>query len=97
MRRLLCVDRNRPLCELSGLGVRGFCEGRITRYTVSVTPIKRITAFRLDADLLGAMRRLHERDGISLSEQARRSLRPWLEVKGVLKPERVRARSRKRT
>jgi len=51
----------------------------------------------LDADLLDAMRRLQERDGISLSEQARRSLRPWLEAKGVLKPKRVRAQSWKRT
>jgi len=62
-----------------------------------VTTLKRITAFRLDADLLDAMRRLQERDGISLSEQARRSLRPGLQAKGVLKPDHVRARSRKRT
>lgn len=46
---------------------------------------KQLTALRLDAELLDAMKRLQERDGISLSEQIRRALRPWLESKGVLK------------
>jgi len=44
-----------------------------------------LTAFRVDRDLLQAMNLLQERDGISLSEQMRRALRPWLEKKGVLK------------
>jgi uncharacterized protein (DUF4415 family) len=47
---------------------------------------KSLTAFRVDADMMDAMRRLQERDGIGLSEQMRRALRPWLESKGVLKP-----------
>jgi hypothetical protein len=46
---------------------------------------KELTAFRVDAELMDAMRRLQERDGISFSEQMRRALRPWLEAKGVLK------------
>ncbi len=46
---------------------------------------KQITAFRLDTDILDAMQKLQDREGISLSEQARRALRPWLEAEGVLK------------
>jgi uncharacterized protein (DUF4415 family) len=49
-----------------------------------MTPPKQLTAMRLDNDLLEAMRRLQERDGISFSEQMRRALRPWLESKGVI-------------
>jgi uncharacterized protein (DUF4415 family) len=61
-----------------------------------MTPPKQLTALRLDGDLLEAMRRLQERDGISFSEQMRRALRPWLESKGVIKKaERKRAASRK--
>ena len=63
-----------------------------------VTPAKQLTALRLDADLLEAMRRLQERDGISFSEQMRRALRPWLESKGVIKKaEGKRAVTRKRS
>jgi hypothetical protein len=47
---------------------------------------KQLTAFRVDAELVEAMRRLQVRDGISFSEQMRRALRPWLEAKDVLKP-----------
>ena len=47
---------------------------------------RKVTAFRIDADLLQAMQRLQERDGISYSEQIRRALRPWLESKDVLTP-----------
>jgi len=50
-----------------------------------IAATKQITAFRLDPDILGAMKKLQERDGISFSEQARRALRPWLESEGVLK------------
>ena len=44
------------------------------------------STFRLDTEVVEAMRALHERDGILPSEQVRRALRPWLEEKGVLKP-----------
>jgi hypothetical protein len=43
------------------------------------------TTYRLDQDLVEAMDRLHERDGILPSEQVRRALRVWLEQKGVLR------------
>ena len=46
------------------------------------------STFRLDADLVAAMKALQERDGILPSEQVRRALRPWLEDRGVLKPKR---------
>jgi uncharacterized protein (DUF4415 family) len=63
----------------------------------AMTPPKQLTALRLDDDLLEAMRRLQERDGISLSEQVRRALRPWLEMKGVIeKVRRKRVVTRKR-
>jgi uncharacterized protein (DUF4415 family) len=39
-----------------------------------MTSPKQLTALRLDDDLLEAMRRLQERDGISFSEQMRRAL-----------------------
>jgi len=62
-----------------------------------MTPAKRVTAFRIDDDLLESMQRLQERDGIPFSEQIRRALRPWLEAKGVLKAKRKRATQRPRS
>lgn len=50
-----------------------------------MTPTRRVATFRIDDDLLKAMQQLQERDGIQLSEQIRRALRPWLESKGVIK------------
>lgn len=49
------------------------------------TKTKAIT-FRLGADLVAAMQRLHERDGINDSEMVRRALAAFLEDKGVMKP-----------
>jgi hypothetical protein len=48
-------------------------------------PARLGSTFRLDEDLVEAMRLLQERDGILPSEQVRRALRPWLEEKGVLR------------
>ncbi|PYR48162.1 MAG: hypothetical protein DMF89_16465 [Acidobacteria bacterium] len=62
-----------------------------------MTPVRRVTTFRVDDDVLEGMKRLQERDGISFSEQIRRALRPWLESKGVIKAERKRAVTRKRS
>ena len=50
-----------------------------------MTPQRSVTTFRIDDDVLQAMRRLYDRDGITPSEQIRRALRPWLEAKGVIK------------
>ena len=61
----------------------------------AMTPVCKVTTFRIDADLLGAMRKLQERDGILPSEQIRRALRPWLEAKGVIKAARKQAGARK--
>jgi hypothetical protein len=61
-----------------------------------MTPARRVATFRIDDDLMEAMQRLQDRDGIPLSEQIRRALRPWLEVKGVMKAERKQAVTRKR-
>jgi hypothetical protein len=47
-------------------------------------PVRRVATFRVDADLIAAMEALKERDGMPLSEQIRRALRPWLEGKGVM-------------
>jgi hypothetical protein len=62
-----------------------------------MTPERKVTTFRIDEDLMEAMQRLQVRDGIPLSEQIRRALRPWLEQKGVIKSERKRASTRKRS
>jgi hypothetical protein len=51
-----------------------------------IRPARLGSTFRLDEDLVEAMQRLHERDGILPSEQVRRALRSWLENKGLLRP-----------
>jgi len=44
----------------------------------------RVVTFRPDDDLLVAMERLRERDGVPFSQQIRRALRTWLESKDML-------------
>lgn len=44
---------------------------------------RRVTTFRIDEELLDGLRSVEERDGILVSEQVRRSIRDWLEKKGV--------------
>jgi len=61
-----------------------------------MTPERKVTTFRIDEDLLQGMHRLYERDGIALSEQIRRALRPWLEKKGVIKATSRRASTRRK-
>jgi hypothetical protein len=64
-----------------------------------MSPIDRVVTFRPDEDLLKGMEALKERDGVPYSEQIRRSLRMWLDTKGVLTQARPRrsktARKRK--
>jgi Ribbon-helix-helix domain len=57
-----------------------------------MTPVRKVTTFRVDPDVGQAMKALRERDGIPLSEQIRRALRAWLEAKGALR----RAKRRRR-
>ena len=63
-----------------------------------MSPIDRVVTFRPDEDLLKGMEALKERDGVPYSEQIRRSLRMWLDTKGVLTqgPHRSGATVRKR-
>jgi hypothetical protein len=58
---------------------------------------RRLFNFAIDDDLAAGLKAVKERDGISESEQARRTLRAWLESKGVMKKAgRKRAVTRKR-
>jgi hypothetical protein len=47
--------------------------------------------------MLDAMREVQERDGVPISEQVRRGIDLWLEKRGVMKSERKRAVTRKRS
>jgi hypothetical protein len=44
---------------------------------------KELTAFRVDAALLQALRFVKERDGVPLSEQVRRATEAWLKANGA--------------
>lgn len=59
--------------------------------------LDRVLTFRPDADTYEAMEALRERDGVPFSEQIRRALRAWLESKDVMKAERKREATRKRS
>lgn len=65
-----------------------------------MSPI-RLASFRLDERILQGMKALHERDGVSQSEQVRRALKAWLDDRGISidtpqKAARKRASTRKR-
>ena len=45
--------------------------------------------------IMDALAAIRDRDGIPVSEQVRRALKQWIEAKGVIKPERKRASTRK--
>lgn len=57
----------------------------------------RMISVRIDAETATAMQELNERHGTPWSEQVRRALRVWLEEQGVLKADRKRAPTRKRS
>lgn len=44
---------------------------------------KQLTAFRIEPEIMAALRSVKDRDGIPLSVQVDRALRAWLEGKGV--------------
>lgn len=44
---------------------------------------KELTAFRIEPEIIAAMRRLKDRDGIPFSVQVDRALRAFLQEKGV--------------
>lgn len=60
---------------------------------------RRIATFRIEEELLEGLREVEERDGVPVPEQVRRSIRAWLESKGIAvqkKTERKRVAARKR-
>lgn len=61
-----------------------------------MTP-RKMRNFRIDPELEEGLRVIRERDGIAESEQIRRGIRLWLESKSVVKAERKRAATRKRS
>ena len=64
---------------------------------VTVTP-KEITNFRIDTELLEALREISARDGLPMAEQVRRAIRMWVNSKGVkVKSERKRVVARQRS
>jgi antitoxin component of RelBE/YafQ-DinJ toxin-antitoxin module len=42
-----------------------------------------MTNFRIDPDLLEALRAIRQRDGLPISEQIRRAIRAWVEHQGI--------------
>ena len=57
------------------------------------------TALRLDAELVAAMRRVKEKDGIPITTQIEKAVAEWLKRRGVVvkQTERKRPASRKRS
>ena len=58
---------------------------------------KELTAFRISPELLDAMREIKTREGLPISVQVDFALKAWLESKGVIKSDRKRAVTRKRS
>lgn len=61
-----------------------------------MTPRSRYNFF-IDDEQREGLRAVKERDGIPESEQIRRAIDAWLVEKGIAKPERKRAGTRKRS
>jgi hypothetical protein len=58
---------------------------------------KELTAFRVAPELMAAMRRVKDRDGVPISVQVDKALRAWLTARGALKrPTRPKARQVKK-
>jgi hypothetical protein len=62
----------------------------------TVTP-RKLYNFYIDPDLAAGLKVLKKRDGVPEGEQVRRAVRTWLQRKGIIKAERLRARTRKRS
>lgn len=61
-----------------------------------MTPLRQ-TNFRLEEEILEALDKIRERDGVPASEQVRRALKVWIAEKGLtLKAARKRVGPRKR-
>jgi len=66
-------------------------------YSCGMTPVRKTLTFRIDDDLAEGLEAVWQRDHILQSEQIRVAIRQWLESRGVLKAERKRPASRKRS
>jgi Ribbon-helix-helix domain len=60
-------------------------------------PPRKKYSFWIDEEQAEGLKVVKERDGVLESEQIRRAINDWLEKKGVGKPERKRAVTRKRS
>jgi len=59
-------------------------------------PLK-LTAFRLETEIMAALAAIRERDGIPVTEQVRRALKLWIAQKGgTIKSDRVQGGKRRR-
>jgi hypothetical protein len=58
---------------------------------------RKLYNFLIDPELADALKALKARDGVSESETTRRALREYLQRKGIIKTERPRAVTRKRS
>ena len=62
----------------------------------SVTPRKRLAAFRLDEELLDGLQAIKDKTGAPIAEQVRRAIQAWLKANGVtIKTKRPGAATRK--
>ncbi|MEW5980807.1 MAG: hypothetical protein AB1806_00385 [Acidobacteriota bacterium] len=58
---------------------------------------RKLTNFWIDADLAAGLHDVKNREGIPVGEQIRRAVRAWLIEKRVIKAERKRAGTRRRS
>jgi hypothetical protein len=62
-----------------------------------MTPAAKTFTFAISDTLKAGLQQVKQRDGISEAEQIRRAIAMWLESRGVIKSERKRASTRKRS
>jgi hypothetical protein len=60
-------------------------------------PKTTLIAVRVPDETYADLKAVQDRDGVPVSEQLRRGIRLWLESKGVMKAERKRADTRRRS
>jgi hypothetical protein len=63
----------------------------------SHNPKGTILTLRVHDDTAAQLREVQARDGVPISEQVRRGIAMWLDSRGVVKSERKRAATRKRS
>ncbi len=62
-----------------------------------MTPKERVLTVRIDAELSDAMEAMREKYGTAISDQVRKALEEFLTKHGVLKADRSRGATRKRS